>query len=346
MLFLFCYFWQMARQFHCQRCNLSFNRKWNWERHFDLVHRSPSLTFQCPFCPTKRKNKADMRQHLRMSHPERKAQVQADPGLIREVRLRENSTYHVSDVALHTPSPAVAVRSVIHIPDSRKSNETPASLSSPGFQLPVDLQNLLDNNCQDMLQTAAVAASISPTSEVVKDKTLPIKIITGPAQLPRANVMSNQDNAHPEDLPAAVPPRRLVLDTNINPNIPYVPERCATTTQTGISSVEAVPKSPKYLAPSRISQGGSHGDGKFRSCGTGMEETEGVRNKSSVGERPPPSRDETCPHGIKLPVYEKITSTSTEANSRKRTVSERIFCVKCWRHDSEEEEEEDSDWGF
>ena len=146
----------MTRQFHCHRCNLTFNRKWNWKRHFELVHSSPNTIFQCPFCTTKRKSKADLRQHLRMAHPERKAQVQADSTLIREIRIRNNTDHVIFDTSLHNPSPAVAVRSVIHIPENKKKDGTPKcdSLCSPGFQLPLDLQNLLNNNCQDMVLNA------------------------------------------------------------------------------------------------------------------------------------------------------------------------------------------------
>ena len=261
----------MVRQFHCQRCNLSFNRKWNWERHFDQVHSSPGVTFQCPFCTAKRKSKADMRQHLRMSHPERKAQVQADPGLVREIRVKDTPNHIISDAALHTPSPAVAVRSVVHIPDPRKNGETPSSLCSPGFQLPVELQNLLDNNCQDVLQTAAAAASITP--EVVPEQASIVRLVAVPTNIQSASTMGSRETSK-KDLPATVTHQRLVLPTDIDPNIPYIPEHCATTTQTGLSSVEAVPKSPKYLAPTKISQGDSSFNGKFKSCGTSMEESE------------------------------------------------------------------------
>ena len=98
-----------------------------------------------------------MRQHLRMSHPAWKAQVQADPTLIWQIRVKDTPSHVISDAALHSPSPAVAVRSVVHIPGQNKKTETPSSLCNPIFQLPVELQNLLDNNCQDVLQTAADA---------------------------------------------------------------------------------------------------------------------------------------------------------------------------------------------
>ena len=44
---------------------------------------------------------------------------------------------------------------------------------------------------------------------------------------------------------------RVVLNTNLDPNIPYVPGTSTMERQTGISSVEAFPKSPKYLAPTK-----------------------------------------------------------------------------------------------
>ena len=333
----------MARQFHCQRCNLSFSRKWNWERHFDQVHSSPGVTFQCSFCTAKRKSKADMRQHLRMSHPERKAQVQADPSLIREIRVKDTPNHVISDTALDTP-PAVAVRSVVHIPDPKKNGETPSSLCSPGFQLPVELQHLLDNNCQDVLQTAAAVASIS--SEVVPEQPSIVKLVAVPTNVQSARV--HQEASEKNDLPPTVTHQRLVLPTDIDPNIPYIPERCAITTQTGLSSVEAVPKSPKYLAPTKISQRNISSNGKFKSCGTSMEESEQHQKmkQDTVVERSPSTRGETCPHGVKLPVYERVTSTTNEANSRKRTVSEKIYCIKCWRGSNQEEEDEESDWGF
>ena len=151
-----------------------------------------------------------------------------------------------------------------------------------------------------------------------------------------------------KDLPATVTHQRLVLPTDIDPNIPYIPERCATTTQTGLSSVESVLKSPKYLAPTKISQGHSSSNGKFKCCGTSMEESEQQLKikQNTVVERPSSTRDETCQHGVKLPVYERVTSTTNETNSRKRTVSEKIYCIKCWRGSNQEEEDEDSDWGF
>ena len=307
----------MARQFHCQCCNLTFNRKWNWERHFDLVHSSPGVTFQCPFCTAKRKSKADMRQHLRMSHPERKAQVQADPSLICEKRVKDTPSHVISDTALDTP-PVVAVRSVVHIPDPKKNGETPSSLCSRGFQLPVELQNLLDNNCQDVPQTAPAAASITP--EVVPEQASIVKLVAVPTNVQSTRV--HQEVSEKHDLPATVTHQRLFLPTDIDPNIPYIPERCATTTQTGLSSVEAVPKSPKYLAPTKISQRNISSNGKFKSCGTSIEESEQHEKmkQDTVVERSPSTRDETCPHAVKLPIYERVTSTTNEGNSRKRTV--------------------------
>ena len=125
----------MARQFHCQHCNLTFNRKWNWQRHFDLVHSSPGVTYQCPFCTAKRKSKADMRQHLRMSHPERKAQVQADPTMIREIRVKDTPSHVISDAALDTNSPAVAVRSVVLVKIGKLRHHQACAALDFNFQL-------------------------------------------------------------------------------------------------------------------------------------------------------------------------------------------------------------------
>ena len=162
------------------------------------------------------------------------------------------------------------------------------------------------------------------------------------------NVQSSrvrQEASEKNDLPATVTHQRLVLPTDIDPNIPYIPERCATTTQSGLTSVEAVPKSPKYLAPTKISQRNISSNWKFKSCGTSMDESEQHQKmkQDTLVERSPSTRDGTCPHGVKLPVYERVTSTANEANSSKRTVSEKIYCIKCWRGSNQEEE--DSDWG-
>ena len=162
-----------------------------------------------------------MRQHLRMCHPERKAQVQADLSLVREITVKDTPSHVISDTALDTP-PAVAVRSVVHIAGQNKKVETPLSLCSPGFQLPVELQNLLDNNCQDVLQTAAAAASIS--SEVVPEQPSIVKLVAVPINVQSARV--HQEASEKNDLPATVTDQRLVLPTDIDPNIPYIPERC------------------------------------------------------------------------------------------------------------------------
>ena len=76
-----------------------------------------------------------------------------------------------------------------------------------------------------------------------------------------------------------------------------------------------------------------------------MEESEQQLKikQNTVVERPLSTRDETCQHGVKLPVYERMTSATNDTNSRKRTVSEKIYCIKCWRGSNREEEDDDSD---
>ena len=77
----------MPRTFNCHKCDLSFTKKSNWERHFKNVHDRVDTTYQCPFCEKQRKNLYDMRGHLRQKHPEKKELVRANPSLIREAQL-------------------------------------------------------------------------------------------------------------------------------------------------------------------------------------------------------------------------------------------------------------------
>ena len=38
----------MPRTFNCHKCDLSFSKKSNWERHFKNVHDRIDTTYQCP----------------------------------------------------------------------------------------------------------------------------------------------------------------------------------------------------------------------------------------------------------------------------------------------------------
>ena len=140
---------------------------------------------------------------------------------------------------------------------------------------------------------------------------------------------------------------RVVLDTNLDPKIPYnpgtvtpkipyKPGSITMETQTGISSVEAFPKSPKYLAPTRCDRGTEMGVPKANEMSHQM-------NTSAIATRKRP-REDTCCHGIRLPVVEIQRTTVKEGSMMKRTVTETVHCTKCWK--SEDSDSDDSDWGF
>ena len=121
---------------------------------------------------------------------------------------------------------------------------------------------------------------------------------------------------------------RTVLPTNIPVEEAYIPGKNTTETQTGMSSVEAFPRSPKYLGASKVTKSTSMSSSEVGSTTTRKR-----------------GRDENCPHGIGLPVVEIQTVIVKEGSIRKKTTSESIFCIKCWRNE-DASSDEDSDWGF
>ena len=57
------------------------------------------------------------------------------------------------------------------------------------------------------------------------------------------------------------------------------------------------------------------------------------------------ARDDTCPHGTRLPVVEIQTICTREGDCHKKTTNESVHCVKCWRQEDQSSDGE-SDWGF
>ena len=56
------------------------------------------------------------------------------------------------------------------------------------------------------------------------------------------------------------------------------------------------------------------------------------------------SQKEKIPHGIGLPVVKIQTVTIKEGIIQKKTTSESIFCIKCWRNG--DASDEDNNGGF
>ena len=99
-------------------------------------------------------------------------------------------------------------------------------------------------------------------------------------------------------------------------------------TQTGMSSVEALPQECKYLAASKTTRG------------TSMKAT-------ATGPAKRQRRDNTCSHGIHLPVFELQTTVVKEGGMKRKTTTETVHCLQCYRQrDEGSSEDEDSDWGF
>ena len=352
----------MPRTFNCHKCDLSFTKKSNWERHFKNVHDRVDTTYQCPFCEKQRKNLYDMRGHLRQKHPEKKELVRANPSLIREVQLDSPSIPRARESDLDDSlglSPAVQADLDRYVGQgdllelaASISSVTPATAttevlvsdglvaSSPlpirSAVVPVSATPVM--TCMPLQTSAAITGtSAEHTMLIQADKWSPpvnqAGTCTQVTVTPAPSLSATAAKQLLPDTVTAATSSRVVLDTNLDPNIPYVPGTSTMETQTGISSVEAFPKSPKYLAPTKCDRGTEMGAPKS---------TE-MSNTSSTTTRKRP-REDTCCHGIYLPVVEIQTTTVKEGTMRRKTITETVHCAQCWR--SEESDSEDSDWGF
>ena len=152
-----------------------------------------------------------------------------------------------------------------------------------------------------VLQTAAAAASISP--EVVPEQASIAKVVAVPTNVRNASTLGSGEVAQNNDLPAIANHHRLILSTDIDLNVPYIPSVVRPTLRL-VSALWRL-----YLSHQSI----WHLSTFCREAAAPAEilrfviqewksQSNILRSNQTLWLRDRHRRDETCQHGVKLPV--------------------------------------------